>query len=105
MVADVVREGEVAAIVAFAVTSFGGLDCAFNGAGVSPAATNSSGQKTAELSLTAWSGSVVVNLTGVFLCMKQEIAQMRGAGRLPSLGATTGSGNSTLIKALARAHR
>lgn len=72
---DVSVESEVAAMVAFAVERFGRLDCAFNNAGV-PA-----NDKSIETySLNAFNRTVSVNLTGVFLCMKYEITQMRRQG-------------------------
>ncbi|MDE2197974.1 MAG: SDR family oxidoreductase [Rhodospirillales bacterium] len=79
-VTDVTREDEVAAMLARAVAAFGRLDCAFNNAGIAPAATGSAGQKTAELSEAAWAGVLAVNLTGVFLCMKHELRQMQAQG-------------------------
>lgn len=77
---DVTREGEVAAMVALAVTSFGRLDCAFNNAGIAGAAVNTIGKRVAEWSQAAWDGMLAVNLTGVFLCMKHEITQMLAQG-------------------------
>ncbi|MDP3135103.1 MAG: SDR family oxidoreductase [Burkholderiaceae bacterium] len=73
--ADVSVESEVAAMVAFTVDRHGRLDCAFNNAGV-PA-----NDKSIETySLNAFNRTLSVNLTGVFLCMKYEIAQMRRQG-------------------------
>jgi NAD(P)-dependent dehydrogenase (short-subunit alcohol dehydrogenase family) len=79
-VADVTSEDAVAAMVGLAMASFGRLDCAFNNAGIAPAAVGSRGQKTAELSEAAWHGVLAVNLTGVFLCMKHELLAMREQG-------------------------
>jgi NAD(P)-dependent dehydrogenase (short-subunit alcohol dehydrogenase family) len=69
--ADVSDERAVEAMLAFAVASFGRLDCALNNAGVSDRAG-----PFAELSLEAWNRMLQANLTSVFLCMKHEIRQM-----------------------------
>ncbi|MDO9090602.1 MAG: SDR family oxidoreductase [Burkholderiaceae bacterium] len=73
--ADVSVENEVAAMVAYAVDRYGRLDCAFNNAGV-PASDKS----IETYSLNAFNRTVSVNLTGVFLCMKHQILQMRRQG-------------------------
>jgi NAD(P)-dependent dehydrogenase (short-subunit alcohol dehydrogenase family) len=79
---DVTRETDVAAMVARTVAAFGKIDCAFNNAGISGRAVGPVGQKTHEMSRESFDGMMAVNLTGVFLCMKHEIAQMlkQGAG-------------------------
>ena len=46
---DVTDDAQVAAMVAAAVNAFGGLDCAFNNAGVAPYQLNSAGVLTADL--------------------------------------------------------
>ena len=68
---DVANETEVEALVARAVTQYGRLDCAFNNAGIGGA-----GRLTHEYSLAAWNRVMAINLTGVWLCMRDEIAQM-----------------------------
>lgn len=73
--ADVSVESEVEAMVAGAVDRYGRLDCAFNNAGV-PASDKS----IETYSLNAFNRTLSVNLTGVFLCMKYEILQMRRQG-------------------------
>jgi NAD(P)-dependent dehydrogenase (short-subunit alcohol dehydrogenase family) len=77
---DVTNEDDVQAMVAMAVSTFGRLDCAFNNAGISPAAAGPTMQRTHELSLASWSKVIDINLTGVFLCMKYQIPQMMAAG-------------------------
>jgi NAD(P)-dependent dehydrogenase (short-subunit alcohol dehydrogenase family) len=69
--ADVRNETDVQAAVAKAVAAYGRLDSAFNNAGISDALG-----PLHELSIEAWDRMIGVNLTGVFLCMKHEIAQM-----------------------------
>ncbi len=72
---NVTSEDEVKAMVAFAVSTFGGLHAAFNNAGV-----NTGNEYITDLPLEQWQRSIAVNLTGVFLCLKHEIAHMLGAG-------------------------
>jgi len=78
--ADVTVAAEVEAMVAAAVSAWGRLDCAFNNAGIAPAAVGSAGQRVGDLSQRAWEGMLAVNLTGVWLCMKHELAQMERQG-------------------------
>jgi NAD(P)-dependent dehydrogenase (short-subunit alcohol dehydrogenase family) len=77
---DVANEADVAAMVARSVAAFGRLDCAFNNAGISPRDVGPTGQRTHEMSRASFDGMLAVNLTGVFLCMKYEIAQMLAQG-------------------------
>jgi len=77
---DVTRESDVQAIVARTVAAFGRLDCAFNNAGISGRAVGPAGQRTHELSRESFDGMLAVNLTGVFMCLKHEIAQMLAQG-------------------------
>jgi len=78
--ADVTVAAEVEAMVAAAVSAWGRLDCAFNNAGIAPAAVGSAGQRVGDLSQRAWEGMLAVDLTGVWLCMKHELAQMERQG-------------------------
>ena len=78
--ANVALEADVAAMVARSVAAFGRLDCAFNNAGISPRNVGPVGQRTHEMSQASFDGMLAVNLTGVFLCMKYEIAQMLAQG-------------------------
>ena len=71
--ANVTREEEVAAMVGSAVEHFGGLDCAFNNAGVAGAR-----MLTHEYDEAEWERIVQVHMKGVWLCMKHEIAHMLG---------------------------
>jgi NAD(P)-dependent dehydrogenase (short-subunit alcohol dehydrogenase family) len=77
---DVTREADVAAMVACTVSAFGRLDCAFNNAGVAPTAVGPGGQRLHELTQTSFDTMLAINLTGVFLCLKHEIAQMLAQG-------------------------
>ena len=78
---DVTREADVAAMVARTVAAFGRIDCAFNNAGIAPRAVGPAGQRIHELSQEAFDRMLAVNLTGVFLCLKYEVAQMLSQGR------------------------
>ncbi|GAA0401060.1 glucose 1-dehydrogenase [Microbispora corallina] len=108
--ADVSSSGDVARLVATAVERHGGLHVAFNNAGVLEAGP------LADMEEDAWHRQLAVNLTGVFLSMKHEIAHMRANGggvivntasnlgahmRLPFLGAYAAS--KAAVSALTRA--
>jgi NAD(P)-dependent dehydrogenase (short-subunit alcohol dehydrogenase family) len=85
--ADVTSEPEVEAAVAAALEAFGRLDCAVNCAGVSGA-----GGPLHEIDLAGWSRTLAVNLTGVFLCMKHEIAAMVRQGEGAIVNISSGAG-------------
>ena len=69
---DVTDEAAVNALVAGIATRHGRLDGAFNNAGIEgPTA------KIFDYSLADWNRVLAVNLTGVFLCMKAEIGEMK----------------------------
>ena len=72
---DVGQQDQVQAMVATAVERFGKLDCAVNCAGVV-----ARGTIFAEIPDEAWDANISVNLNGVRLCMKHEIARMRASG-------------------------
>lgn len=73
--ADVSSEGDVRAMVDAAVSRFGRLDGACNAAGVPQ-----TGKLIHELSAEEWDRCHRVNLRGVFLCNKHEIAAMLETG-------------------------
>ena len=77
---DVTDDDAVKAMVAAAVDAFGGLDCAFNNAGISPFNVNAQGQKIADIAPEAWARLIDVNLTAVWRCLRHEVAQMRTQG-------------------------
>ncbi len=80
VVCDVTDDEAVKAMVAATVDAFGGLDCAFNNAGIAPFQVNAGGQKIADVAPEAWRRVIDVNLTGVWLCLRHEVAQMRQQG-------------------------
>jgi len=77
---DVTDDDAVKAMIARAADAFGGLDCAFNNAGIAPYQVNAQGQKIADVAPEAWRRLIDVNLTGVWLCLRHEVAQMRAQG-------------------------
>ncbi len=72
---DVTDDEQVQAMVAAAVAAFGGLDCAFNNAGIAPHQVNATGVLAADLAEASWQRLLDVNLTGVW----RELAA-RGQG-------------------------
>jgi len=80
VVADVTKPDEVTAMVAAVVTTYGRLDCAYNNAGVAAVHVGAGGQRVGDISQQAWDRMLAVNLTGVWLCMKHELAAMEGQG-------------------------
>ena len=73
---DVTRPDEVNALVRAAVDAFGRLDCAHNNAGVEGAYG-----RTADCDEENFDRTCAVNLKGVYLCLKAEIAHMLGQER------------------------
>lgn len=81
--ADVTQDGEVEGLIEQIIATFGRLDGAFNNAGI--------GQKTFlmhETPESIFDQVIAVNLKGVFLCMKYELAQMvqQGHGSIVNTG-------------------
>jgi NAD(P)-dependent dehydrogenase (short-subunit alcohol dehydrogenase family) len=77
---DVTSEAEVQALFGAAVDTYGGLDVAFNNAGISPPEDDS----ILTTSLDAWRRVQEVNLTSVYLCCRAAIPhlQARGGGSI-----------------------
>jgi NAD(P)-dependent dehydrogenase (short-subunit alcohol dehydrogenase family) len=73
--ADVSNPSDVDAAVAKAVSTYGRLDCAFNNAGI-----EGQGGLTHECTQENWNRVIAIDLTGVWLCMKAEIAQLLKQG-------------------------
>ena len=74
---DVTDAEQVEAMVARAVDTYGGVDVAFNNAGISPPDDDS----ILDTGLDAWRRVQEVNLTSVYLCCKAVIPVMRARGR------------------------
>lgn len=81
--ADVSSEEDARGMVDFAVTTFGGLDCAVNNAVLGIPRT-----PLADISLADWRRTTAVNVDGVFLGMKYQIPAMidRGGGAIVNIG-------------------
>jgi len=73
---DVTSEPEVRELFQAAVDEYGGVDIAFNNAGISPPDNDS----ILTTELDAWRRVQDVNLTSVYLCCKYAIGQMRIRG-------------------------
>jgi len=85
--ADVSRAADVEALIATAVKRWGRLDCAHNNAGISGTVVN-----VADDTEENWDRTLAVDLKGVWLCMKYEIAQMlkQGGGSIVNTASTAG---------------
>jgi NAD(P)-dependent dehydrogenase (short-subunit alcohol dehydrogenase family) len=94
--ADVSDEASVQAMFAKVVTHFGRVDLLFNNAGV-----NAPGVPLEDLSIEQWKNVVDINLTGMFLCIREAFRVMKAqspcGGRIinnGSISATTPRPNS-----------
>jgi NAD(P)-dependent dehydrogenase (short-subunit alcohol dehydrogenase family) len=74
---DVTSPEQVTALFDAAVSTYGGLDIAFNNAGISPPDDDS----ILVTGLDSWRRVQEVNLTSVYLCCKAAIPHMRARGR------------------------
>ncbi len=85
--ADVSNAHDVEAMVAKAVEVYGRLDCAYNNAGIA-----GDWVTTANYSDESWDRVIAINLKGVWLCMKYEIAQMlkHGGGTIVNTASIAG---------------
>jgi NAD(P)-dependent dehydrogenase (short-subunit alcohol dehydrogenase family) len=80
---DVTKPADVQQMIISAATQYGGLDYAFNNAGL--VGSNAGVVETSE---EDWHHVMAINLTGVWLCMKYEIPEMlkRGGGAIVNNG-------------------
>jgi NAD(P)-dependent dehydrogenase (short-subunit alcohol dehydrogenase family) len=93
IVTDVTQSAAVGELVSGIVESWGHLDCAFNNAGI--VGGSSSWQEVTE---DIWERVMMLNLTGVWLCMRAEIRQMlsQGHGSIVNMSSIFGlTGNPT----------
>src|SRR4051812_3074220 len=84
---DVSKPEEVQAAVAQIVKAFGRIDCAFNNAGVENKAA-----PLHEIELADWDRILNINLRGMFVCMKHELAQMVRQGSGVVVNTSSGAG-------------
>jgi len=94
--ADMADRSQILAMTAACVETYGGIDVAFNNAGIEGAAFT----PTHEYPIEAWDDALAVNLTGVWLCMRSQIPQMlkQGGGAIvntSSLAGVKGFGGSS----------
>jgi NAD(P)-dependent dehydrogenase (short-subunit alcohol dehydrogenase family) len=84
---DVRNPEQIRSAVAWVVERYGRLDCAVNCAGIVGARA-----ATADYPDDAWDEVLAVNLTGVFRCMKEEIAVMleQGGGAIVNVASAAG---------------
>lgn len=82
---DVSKSDEVKAMVAAAVSTFGGLDCAFNNAGLNRLGDD-------EYDDAIWERNIGINLSGVMRCMREEAEVMlaRGGGAIVNTASING---------------
>ena len=73
---DVSNQSDVDALIAKAVETYGHIDCAFNNAGI-----EGKNGLTHECDRENWDRVIAIDLTGVWLCMKAEIAQLLKQGK------------------------
>lgn len=73
---DVSKNEDVRWMVEKAIATYGGLDYAFNNAGIEGDTAN-----TNECTEENWDKTINVNLKGIWLCMKHEISQMLKQGK------------------------
>src|SRR3546814_20820535 len=82
-------EASVAAMVAFAVDTYGRLDGAHNNAGIEMV-----NKPIHELTAAEWQRCLDVDLTGVFYCMKHEFLAMKDSGGGSIVNTSSGAGRS-----------
>jgi NAD(P)-dependent dehydrogenase (short-subunit alcohol dehydrogenase family) len=85
---DVTKSADVEALVNAAMKQYGRLDCACNNAGIGGASA-----LTGDYPEESWSQVIAVNLTGVWLCTKHEIAAMleHGGGSIVNMASILGT--------------
>jgi NAD(P)-dependent dehydrogenase (short-subunit alcohol dehydrogenase family) len=87
LVCDVSSETSVSSTMAQAVALHGRMDVAFNAAGIDGVAA-----PTVEAGIDNWDRIMAVNLRGLWLCLRQEIAQMlrQGGGAIVNCASSAG---------------
>lgn len=87
--ADVTAQNDVRSAVQQTIGHFGRLDCAVNNAG-----TNGEPGSVVDYPLEAWDQVIAVNLTGVWLCVQEEVRQMLTTGGGAIVNVSSGAGLS-----------
>ncbi|MGW1530345.1 SDR family NAD(P)-dependent oxidoreductase [Streptomyces sp. NPDC002159] len=85
--ADVSIFEDAQRLIAHAVSTYGRLDIAFNNAGITPRLV-----AVHEIDTQDWLDVISINLTGVFYCMKAELAYFaeHGGGAIVNMASTAG---------------
>ena len=84
---DVTDEEAVVDVVRAVAAEAGRLDCAWNNAGI-----NDVSRPFPDLTREAWDRMLAVNLTSVFLCMREELRQMQTQGGGAIVNTSSGAG-------------
>jgi NAD(P)-dependent dehydrogenase (short-subunit alcohol dehydrogenase family) len=90
---DVTQATAVEALISKTVETYGRLDCAHNNAGISRLGIAGTHRAlTADYPVERWHQVIAINLTGVWLCMKYELAQMlqQGSGAIVNTASDAG---------------
>lgn len=82
---DVSNEAHCATLIQRTLDHFGQLDVAFNNAGIIGSA-----KLTAEYGTADWQRVIDINLSGVFHCMRHELAAMRTGGAIVNTASVMG---------------
>ena len=90
--ADVAREADVAAMIASAVSRFGGIDILHNNAAASAATFMSRDRDIVSMDVDVWDTAFAVNLRGPMLGCKHAIPHMiaRGGGAIVNTSSASG---------------
>ena len=98
--ADVSQENDVTSAVQQTVDHFGGLDCAFNNAGILGEM-----ELTADYSRESYDRVIAINLTGVWLCVQAELRYMidHDGGSIVSTASVAGLVGSPMLPAYSAA--
>lgn len=89
--ADVSQPDDASALVDYALSAFGGLDCLVNNAGIAP------NRLLRDQSIDEWNQVMAVNLTGSFLCSQAAIPalEMSEGGRIINISSVSGQRGAT----------
>ena len=94
---DVSDDESVASAVAGAIAAYGGLDAAFNAAGID----GEHGKRTADSSMENWNRVIAVDLTGMFSCLRHQIPAIvnSGGGSIVNCASTAGLRGAPTVSA------
>ncbi|MGE0776007.1 MAG: SDR family NAD(P)-dependent oxidoreductase [Sphingomonadaceae bacterium] len=89
---DIGDPAQVEYMIERSLEALGGLDAAFNNAGLGSTGSGGGGLRLGELPDDAWERVIRTNLTGTWLCMKAEIAHFAecGGGAILNMASISG---------------